>query len=289
MDETDVEEVVTLSDSDMKQDPLFSATIKHTVEGKVFEAVVESIEIGKSSGSRLYRVRYSDGDLQHLTEKSLLWDSTIVKVAGDADWEQGSDLIADFRHLWTSGHLSDVSLKVQGEEVRAHKLILAARSPVFERMFATSMVESTTGIVQIEDMSGLAVRRLCEFMYTGSIEHKDVWKDINAVQELLHAAMKYEVRGLMCACASVAQGQITVANVVDWLVVASRAQAHVKTLKFRCIQFILKNLPEVQSTPGWGELMQNQALLAEAAPLLFRGLCHPVERERKRKRKPSRA
>ncbi|CAK0797214.1 unnamed protein product [Prorocentrum cordatum] len=156
-------------------------------------------------------------------------------------------------------------------------------------MFATSMVESTTGIVQIEGMSCVAVRRLCEFIYTGSIEDKTVWKDINAVHELLHAALKYEVRGLMCACAAVAQGNITVANVVDWLVVASSAQAHVKTLKFRCIQFILKNLPEVQSTPGWGELMQNQALLSEAAPLLFRGLSHQVVRERKRKRKPSQA
>jgi len=37
----------------------------------VFDAVVEQIESGKVTGERLYRVKYSDGDTEHLTAKQV--------------------------------------------------------------------------------------------------------------------------------------------------------------------------------------------------------------------------
>merc|ERR1719476_293333 len=39
--------------------------------GVVFDATVEEIERGKISGERLYRIRYSDGDLEHLTAQQV--------------------------------------------------------------------------------------------------------------------------------------------------------------------------------------------------------------------------
>merc|ERR1719428_1661166 len=47
-------------------DPLYQCKIKRTVEGTTFDGTVEDIEIGKVSRERLYRIRYSDGDLEHL-------------------------------------------------------------------------------------------------------------------------------------------------------------------------------------------------------------------------------
>jgi len=43
------------------------------------------------------------------------------------------DLVSDLRTLWSSSQRSDVILRAEGIELRAHGLILAARSPVFER------------------------------------------------------------------------------------------------------------------------------------------------------------
>jgi len=40
-----------------------------TVKGVVHDAAVEEVERGKITGERLYRIRYSDGDLQHFTAK----------------------------------------------------------------------------------------------------------------------------------------------------------------------------------------------------------------------------
>jgi len=272
------EELEELPEDQMKQDPFLGATIERTVDGTVFRAVIKQIQRGKNSGHLLYRIQYTDGDLQDVSERELLVDSKLIKVLGDPDVQPDGNLAADFRQLWMSGQLSDVSLQVHTEEIRAHRLILGARSPVFKQMFATSMAENATGIVHIEEMSYAAMHRLCEFIYTGTIEDKQLWRDSNAIYELLHAALKYEVVSVMCACVSKAEEQITVTNVVDWFIVASRIQAHAQKLKFFCIQFILQNMAEVQCTSGWSDLMQNKALLSEAAPILFRGLCPPAKR-----------
>ena len=37
------------------------------MDGTVFDAVVEDIERGQVAGERLYRIRYTDGDAEHLT------------------------------------------------------------------------------------------------------------------------------------------------------------------------------------------------------------------------------
>ena len=37
------------------------------MDGTVFDAVVEDIERGQVTGERLYRIRYTDGDAEHLT------------------------------------------------------------------------------------------------------------------------------------------------------------------------------------------------------------------------------
>merc|ERR1712087_704190 len=92
----------------------------------------------------------------------------------------------------------------------------------------------------------------------GTIEDEQLWKDSNAIYELVHAALKYEVASLICTCISKAEEQITVASVVDWFNVASRIQAHAQKLKFRCIQFILQNMAEVQYTSGWRDLTRTK-------------------------------
>ena len=47
-----------------------------------------------------------------------------------------------------------------GEEIRAHKAILAVRSPVFNAMFGHKMSESLEGKVMIDDMPVAALREL---------------------------------------------------------------------------------------------------------------------------------
>ena len=52
---------------DKQADPYFRQKIKLMVGGKSFMGQVEDIDVGKESRERLYRIRYEDGDLQHMT------------------------------------------------------------------------------------------------------------------------------------------------------------------------------------------------------------------------------
>merc|ERR1712032_278253 len=54
-------------DEQKKADPFFNAKIRREVNGVFFDGEVEDIEIGRNSRELLYRVKYSDGDLEHFT------------------------------------------------------------------------------------------------------------------------------------------------------------------------------------------------------------------------------
>lgn len=66
------EEVEELPKEDKLSDKLLNASICRTVDGEVFEGIVDDIEIGKQTKERLYRIRYSDGDLEHLVREEVL-------------------------------------------------------------------------------------------------------------------------------------------------------------------------------------------------------------------------
>ena len=61
----DDEELVHLPEEDKVADPLRRATIKRVLDGVVYYGEVEEIEQGKVSHDRLYRVKYTDGDIEH--------------------------------------------------------------------------------------------------------------------------------------------------------------------------------------------------------------------------------
>ena len=64
---SDEEYLVDLPEEDKVADPLRSATIKRVLDGVVYCGEVEEIEEGKVSHDRLYRVKYTDGDIEHFT------------------------------------------------------------------------------------------------------------------------------------------------------------------------------------------------------------------------------
>lgn len=86
---------------------------------------------------------------------------TTVKV-------QDCNLASQLGNLLETGLLSDVSLMLaDGKTFKAHKVILAARSPVFGAMFEHEMEERKNGRVQILDVESDVFREVLQFIYTG--------------------------------------------------------------------------------------------------------------------------
>ncbi|XP_023318721.1 speckle-type POZ protein-like [Trichogramma pretiosum] len=93
--------------------------------------------------------------------------------------------------------LSDVKLIVEEEEIPAHKIILAAVSPVFRVMFTNDTLENKENLVKITDTNKNIVKEMLRFIYTGKIDVIET----DMIIELLVAADKYKIDSLKNKCA----------------------------------------------------------------------------------------
>ena len=79
--------------------------------------------------------------------------------------------------------LCDVTISVGGRKIHAHKLVLAATCPYFEKMFTGGLSESIQSQVAIREVDEEAMETLIEFCYISSIEVEK-----SNVQDLLAAS-----------------------------------------------------------------------------------------------------
>lgn len=77
------EAIETLPDEDKNNDELMRAKVAKKINGKLEKGVVEDIEVGQISRDRLYRIRYEDGDLEHMTEEEVR--GVVVALADPAE------------------------------------------------------------------------------------------------------------------------------------------------------------------------------------------------------------
>ena len=58
----------------------------------------------------------------------------------------------DFTNLLDNERHSDLEFLIKKTSIKAHKAIIAARSPVFEKMFEVDMLEKNSNQVKITDI-----------------------------------------------------------------------------------------------------------------------------------------
>ncbi|ERE82119.1 speckle-type POZ protein [Cricetulus griseus] len=160
--------------------------------------------------------------------------------------------------LWENSLFTDCSLVVAGKEFRAHKAILAARSPVFRAMFEHDKEESRTNRVEILDLEPQVFKAMMEFIYTGKAP--DLHSMANAV---LAAADKYGLERLKVLCEDVLRMDLSVENAAHTLFLADLHSAG--QLKTKALDFITAHASEVSETSSWKKMVGSHPhLLAEA-------------------------
>lgn len=89
--------------------------------------------------------------------------------------------------------MADITLLVNGEEIKAHKCILASRSPKFEGMFDSNLKEMDKEEIEIECKNPHLLKLMVTWMYCGDIKFPD---DVFEVFDLMLLADEYLISDL---------------------------------------------------------------------------------------------
>eukprot|EP00262_Sarcandra_glabra_P018401 TRINITY_DN658_c0_g1_i1.p1 TRINITY_DN658_c0_g1~~TRINITY_DN658_c0_g1_i1.p1 ORF type:complete len:355 (+),score=35.26 TRINITY_DN658_c0_g1_i1:212-1276(+) len=152
------------------------------------------------------------------------------------------DMGQGLKELLESGIGSDIVFEVGDETFKAHKLILAARSPVFRAQFFGLIGNPNMDKVVVEDVEPPVFKAMLLFMYsdvlpdlrelTGSIS---LCTSTSMVQHLLAAADRYGLDRLKLLCEAKLCEEITADTVATTLALAE--QHHCSQLKSVCLKY----------------------------------------------------
>ncbi|KAG0530673.1 hypothetical protein BDA96_05G207300 [Sorghum bicolor] len=176
------------------------------------------------------------------------------------------DLRRQLGDLLAGGDGADVTLDVGGESFRAHKNVLAARSPVFmAEFFGGPHKEQVAGRVSIHGIEPSVFKALLHFIYTDSLPDIDGGDMTAMAQHLLVAADRYGIQRLKSICEYLLRTFVDRSAVVTTLVLAERHGCH--QLKEACFKVM-------KSSANYKELVSGEDFqyLASTCPSLVQEL-----------------
>ncbi|KAJ3685903.1 hypothetical protein LUZ61_015067 [Rhynchospora tenuis] len=227
--------------------------------------------IFKQSGTR--RGRYQFVEITKLGENYLM-DGCITVVCSvivlSADcagaWKQRYGTVPPWSlpqhigQLLESKERVDVNFEVGGKTFGAHKLILAARSPVFEAQLFGSLNDKGTESIVVDEIEPWVFRALLHFIYTDSLPHDINQEDckmssILIMQHLLVAADRYAMDKLKSICEEMLSESITDETVATTLALAE--QHNCPQLRALCLNYAAnpKNLVQIALSDGFAHLL----------------------------------
>ncbi|CAL5428469.1 unnamed protein product [Camellia sinensis] len=187
-----------------------------------------------------------------------------------------SDIGAHFGTLLENIDGSDVIFNVAGEKFNAHKLVLAARSPVFRSELIDGS-EGDTQEVAITDMEPEVFKAMLHFIYRDALVEDELVASSSSstssisetlTAKLLAAADKYDLGRLRRLCESHLCKYISVNSVAKVLALADRF--HATELKAVCLRFAAENLADGQRLWNFESVMRSDGFeyLKENCPSL---------------------
>ncbi|KAD2392787.1 hypothetical protein R6Q59_012542 [Mikania micrantha] len=185
-----------------------------------------------------------------------------------------SDMGQDLKYLLEAEIGCDILFRVADETFKAHKLILAARSPVFRAQFFGLVGNPNMDEVELEDIEPSVFKAMLIFIYsdtlpdpqqlTGSMSTST---STNIIQHLLAAADRFGLDRLKQLCEAKLCEEVNVDTVATTLSLADQHQC--SQLKGICLKFASTNLGAVMQTEGF-------KYVEETCPLLLSELLETV-------------
>ncbi|CAH9113258.1 unnamed protein product [Cuscuta europaea] len=180
-----------------------------------------------------------------------------------------SDMGQSLKYLLDSEIGCDIVFQVGEETFKAHKLILAARSPVFKAQFFGLIGNPNTEKVELEDIEPSIFKAMLEFVYSDQLPNiHDVTGSASTctstimMQHLLAAADRFSLDRLKQLCEAKLCKEVNADTVATTLSLAD--QHRCLQLKDICLKFAATNLGVVMQSEGFKHMEEScPSLLSE--------------------------
>ena len=153
--------------------------------------------------------------------------------------------------LYAEKEFVDLKILCNGKQFKCHKIVLSCQSEVFKTMIKNkSLTEKKTRIMKIEenDISYVVMGQLLYFCY-----HDKVKNDKMINPDLLLAADKYNIQGLLDECCKHFESKLSLQNALDILVLAETTNQ--KNLFDTASRFVGKNLGKLDKSSAYQEMV----------------------------------
>ena len=154
--------------------------------------------------------------------------------------------------LYAENEFVDVKIVCNEKTFACHKAVLSCQSEVFKTMIRfKSSTENQTGVMEINenDVNSEAMEQVLFYFYHGNVQDT---KMINT--NLLRAADKYEVAGLMDMCARYLESNLSLENALDVLVTSELTNQ--KGLFDCAAKFVRENKGKMNKTGAYKEMLE---------------------------------
>ena len=158
----------------------------------------------------------------------------VLQVVGNHE----KDSFSVFHEMRTLDELCDVTLNVNGREIRAHRVVLAACSSYFRAMLTTGFLESNLGTIFLQDCEENAVEELVEFLYTCKLNLNE-----SNVENILAVASLFQIQLVVQKCADFLGTLVRIENCLG--IQSLAMQYSLRNLESKVRSFISWNFLEV--------------------------------------------
>nr|XP_026694552.1 kelch-like protein 12 isoform X2 [Ciona intestinalis] len=139
-----------------------------------------------------------------------------------------------------SGRYCDVTLVAEGHNFPAHRAILAASSKYFDTMFNSQMKEEFEKVIEIKEVTKLAMEKVITFIYTNKFFFSD-----ESINEVLYAASLMQVQDLLALVIQYLSDEISPMNCLHYRQLGKLYSLN--DLVLECDRYICDNFDQVST------------------------------------------
>ena len=167
--------------------------------------------------------------------------------------------------LFLDKEFMDLKIACNGKLLECHRSVLSCQSDVFRTMFLNmDMKEAKSGEIEINDITAETMETFLYYLYHQEVKEKSINTN------LLFAADKYNIAGLLEICNEHLKSNLSVEKCLDVLLCAH--QTNQKDLFGAASDFVYQNKGKLVRTTAWKEMLETNSKLTTDVLSIVLGL-----------------